>query len=109
MKSPDMVRVSAKSSKVLFKNAQIRVVQVSLRPGQKIPMHSHASIAAWLTLTPAEIRETLQTGKSKVHKLRPGQALWHGPRAHSIENVGKTQYRSLAIDLKIKTLRELGR
>jgi quercetin dioxygenase-like cupin family protein len=103
----DMVKVSPKASKVLFKNAQIRVVQVVLQPKQKLPMHSHDSLALWLALTPATIIETQPGGKTKKFNFKAGQGFWHGSRVHSMENTGTTPYRSLAVELKIKGLKGL--
>ena len=105
MQSRDMVEVAPQNCKVLFENDQIRLVEVTLKPGEMVPMHSHHSVAIWFASRPARAREiTPGRGEPKVIDLQPGHGRFHvGPYEHSIENVGETLYRSLAIELKQMT------
>lgn len=108
MEIPDLVKAAPKNCKVLFENPHVRVIEVVMDPGEKLEMHHHKAFNAWLSLAPAEIRETARRGRSKRLKVRPGRALWSARSVtHSMENVGKTQYRSLAIELNVKGMKEL--
>jgi beta-alanine degradation protein BauB len=101
VKSPDMVKASPKNCKVLFENDQIRLVEVRMKPGEVVPMHAHEADDIWDIKRAGKIRETVAGRKPRVLNLRPGQA-WHhaGPYEHSMENIGKTEYQSLGIELK---------
>ena len=107
MKTQDLVKAAPKNCKVLFENAHVRVIQVVMDPGEKLDMHHHNAFHAWFSLAPAEVKETPRSGRSKRHKVRPGRAFWSGrPVTHTMENVGRTQYRSLAIELNVKGMKK---
>ena len=127
MKSPDMVKAAPKNCKILFENDQIRIVQVALKPGEKLPLHSHnwaprsgarskrvpaanldfslaGGIFIWCPPIPAKVQEITPGKEPKVIEIQAGKARFHiGSFEHSIENIGKTPYRSLAIELKQMT------
>jgi beta-alanine degradation protein BauB len=37
-----ILKVAPKSAKVIFENDKVRVIETTMKKGQKIPMHSHS-------------------------------------------------------------------
>ena len=97
MKSPDMVKVAPKNCRILFENDQIRIVEVKLKPGEKLPMHSHnwpplsgarrkrvpaANLALrlagglfiWCPPVPAKVQEITPGQEPKVIEIQAGKA-----------------------------------
>ena len=98
-KAQDPAKVDPKHYKVIFNNAQVRVLDVRLKPGEKTPMHSHPDLIAY-SLTGGTIKSTLPDGKTTTVTTKAGQAVWHSAQTHSSENVGKAEIHALGIELK---------
>jgi len=71
----DSAAVDPEAHHVLFENAHVRVFEGRTSHGRSSPMHSHPPTLLisqdWIRLV-----LTLPDGKSMVHDLHPGQALW---------------------------------
>lgn len=98
-RAQDPVRVAPGVYKVVLENDRVRVLEVTLKPGEKVPMHSHPANVIY-PLNAAKARFTLPDGKSIEVALEPGAVAWHEPETHSSENIGKTEARVLVIELK---------
>jgi beta-alanine degradation protein BauB len=96
----DVMTVAADHYKVLVDNAQVRVVQNTLRPGEKDPFHTHA--AGWYYVTsPGQMKVTHSDGKSEIWDAKAGEAAWMEPEgAHTSENVGKTVLSYVLVEVK---------
>ena len=95
----DPVKVAPKNVKVVFENDRVRVIEVRIKPGEKIPMHSH----------PANVTIALSTFKGKwvsgegeptVKQFKLDTVVWSEPITHASENVGSTEIHALAIEMK---------
>ena len=95
----DPAKVDPAHYKVIFNNAQVRILDVQLKPGEKTPMHSHPNLIAY-PLTGGTLRSTLPNGKTTTATIRAGQAVWHNAQTHASENIGKTTVHALGIELK---------
>lgn len=96
-----ILQVAPKSAKVLFENEVIRVIEITLSRGQKVPMHSHNKGFSY-SLNGGRIRSTDEDGKSGVVKVKKGEFSWSdkdGAETHSVENLGGT-LRELSIEFK---------
>ena len=78
--------------KVLIDNADVRVLDVRLPPGQKVALHSH----------PANVTYFLTDAKFKVTSpdSQAGQARWSDAVTHAIENVGTNEVHLVQTELK---------
>ena len=94
----DVVKL-APDVKVLLENDRVRVLESTLKPGEKEPMHSHPSMVAYF-LSPTTMQITLPDGKTVEKKPPAGKVIWSDPVKHAIENVGETVQRVLVIELK---------
>jgi quercetin dioxygenase-like cupin family protein len=95
----DVVQVAGDSHKVLLENAQVRVLAVTIKPGEKVPMHSHPANVSYV-LTDGKLRITMPDGKSVEREPKAGTASWSEPVTHAFENIGTTEYRQVQIELK---------
>ena len=95
----DMVKVAPKNCKVLLDNDQVRVVRVVLKPGEKLPMHSHPANIVY-SLSGGKATYTLADGKTEEREVKAGQTTWSEAGSHSTENTGTTESRALVFELK---------
>jgi hypothetical protein len=70
----DVVGVLPETHKVLLKNSQVRVLDVHVKPGEKVAMHSHpASILYYLS--DAKLQITCPDGRVERRKVKAVQQL----------------------------------
>ena len=96
-----ILRVAPKSAKVVFENDVVRVIEITMRKDQKIPMHSHNKGLSY-SLNNGRIRSTTEDGKSRVFKVKRGEVGWSdkdGAETHAVDNLGGI-LRELSIELK---------
>jgi len=97
-KAKDATAVSPDTHRVVLDNANVRVVEVRVGSGQKIPMHSHpAHVLA--VVSPARVKFTYPDGRTELVDLRPGDALWSDGVEHAGEVLVGTVHL-LAIEVK---------
>ena len=95
----DPVKVSPQYYVVRFENERVRVLEFHLKPGEKEGMHSHPPGVVYV-LADATIRNGLPDGTSSERSLKAGEVLWREDTTHTGENVGATEARAIAIELK---------
>jgi quercetin dioxygenase-like cupin family protein len=86
---------------VVFENETVRVIEITMRKGQSIPMHSHDRGLSY-SLNSGKIRSTNENGKSSFFKVKKGEISWSdvdGAETHAVENVGGI-LRELSIEFK---------
>jgi beta-alanine degradation protein BauB len=98
-KAQDPAKVDPAHYKVILNNSQVRILDVHHKPDEKAPMHSHPHHVVY-ALTGGTVKFTLPDGKTNTVTFRAGQATWHDPETHSVENVGKNGIHALDIELK---------
>ena len=95
----DPVKVSPQYYAVRFENDRVRVLELHMKPGGKEAMHSHPpGVVYWLA--DSTIRNGLPDGTSSETSLKAGDLLWRENTTHTGENVGATEARAIAIELK---------
>ncbi len=95
----DPVKVSPQYYVVRFENDRVRVLEFHLKPGEKEGMHSHPPGVVYF-LADATLRNGLPDGTSSEKSLKAGDVLWRENTTHTGENVGATEARAIAIELK---------
>ena len=93
-----ILKAAPKSAKVVFENDQIRVIEIVMRKGQKLTMHSHLPNLTY-GVTNSKFRSTSASGKSGVVRMKKGEASWSDGSSHSVENLGGLS-RILSIELR---------
>ncbi len=95
----DVAKVAPDSHTVLLENDQVRVFKVNLRPGQKVPMHSHPHNVAYF-LTDGKVKITLPDGKTEERNVKAGMSSWSEAATHAAENIGDADFQEIQIELK---------
>ena len=96
-----ILKAAPKSAKVIFENERVRVIEITMRKGQKIPMHSHDRGLS-VSMNNGRIRSTTEAGKSMVINVRRGDVGWSekdGAEIHAVENLGGV-LRELSVEFK---------
>lgn len=95
----DMAKVAPKNTKVLLDNDQVRVIEVSLKPGDKLPMHSHPANVVYF-VTGGKTKTTTADGKVTETEHKAGEAMWSEPITHGNENIGNAATKALVVEMK---------
>lgn len=94
----DQMKAAADSSKVLLDNDRVRLIEASLKPGGKQAMHTHP---AYVTYSLGDAKAKVTVGdKTEERTFKAGEAKWHEPTTHAVENVGTTETRTLVLEFK---------
>lgn len=95
----DPAVVNAKTLKVTLDNPRARVMEATLKPGDKEQMHSHPSYIVYV-IEGGKVRNHSADGTTSESTFTPGQTIYRDPVTHWSENVGTTTIRTLVIELK---------
>jgi beta-alanine degradation protein BauB len=95
----DPLAVAPQLYKKLFENERVRVLEVTLKPGEKISKHSHPDHFVTV-LEPGRIKISKPDGNSEQLDLVKEQVLWIPAETHWGENTGSTTLRLLVSELK---------
>ena len=95
----DPVKVAPSDYTVLLENEKVRVLKGCLKPGEKIPMHSHPARVIY-ELTDQMSRFTFPVAPPAESRSTAGEVKWGTPVTHSEENIGKTEGCALIVELK---------
>jgi len=96
-----ILKVAPKAAKVIFENEVVRVIETTMRKGERIPMHSHNKGLSY-SLNGGKIRSMSEDGKSRVFNVRKGEVSWSdadGLETHAVENLGGV-LRELSVEFK---------
>jgi ketosteroid isomerase-like protein/quercetin dioxygenase-like cupin family protein len=96
----DVVKVSPDNYNVLLENDQVRVVQYTLKPGQKDNPHTHPPRTSYI-VSGGKLR-VYPEGKEPVEFVEvAGQTEWSEYSGkHYVENIGKTTFISVLTEVK---------
>jgi len=86
-------------TKLLLENDRVKVYEFSQKPGEKTEMHEHPDFIVY-PLTDSEMRFTYKDGTTREMKFKKGEAKFNTAQWHAVENIGNSETRLLAIDLK---------
>jgi aspartyl/asparaginyl beta-hydroxylase (cupin superfamily) len=83
---PDAVQAAPKTTKVLYENDKIRVIEERFRKGQRVPMHSHLPHFAY-AVTRLKFRLTFPDGKTAMVNMKKGDVGFSEEiDTHAVEN-----------------------
>ena len=99
-RAQDVVQVAPEHNKILLENADVRVIENTLAPGEKDAMHTHPS--GWYYVTkPGTMKIVFADGKVATWKAKEGEGGWLQTKApHTAENVGKTTLVYVLVEVK---------
>jgi quercetin dioxygenase-like cupin family protein len=98
----DPAKVDPGHYKVLLDNAAVRVLKVTVAPGDKSPMHSHPD-AILVPFDSGKARFTMPDGKTEDVEIKKEIASFSPAMTHAPANVGTTKIDLILVEFKAKT------
>ena len=98
-RAQDPAVVNAKMLKVTLDNPRVRVMEATLKPGDKEQMHSHPSYVVYV-VAGGKVRNHNADGTTSESTFTPGQTIYRDPVTHWSENIGTTTIRTVVFELK---------
>ena len=95
----DPIKSNPKNYQLVLENATVRVLRVTVAPGEKTTMHEHPDNAV-IVFTDSKIRFTGADGKAVDAALKPNEAMWSPAGKHAGENTGTGPIEGVIIELK---------
>ena len=90
---------------LMFENDSVRVWHMTLKPGEKMPVHRHVLTYFWTAITPGRFLQRTYDGTTYESDFEAGQThfydVGYGEFAlHNLENIGDTTMIFVAVELK---------
>jgi quercetin dioxygenase-like cupin family protein len=95
----DIVVIAPHAHQVVFENDTIRMLKVTVRPGETVAMHTNPENINYI-LKPGTLRLTSPDGSTQDITLTEGQTIPAPESSHAVENVGDTEVQTVCIELK---------
>ena len=98
----DPARVMPRTYRVVLENDRVRVLEFTSRPGMGIcgeGMHSHPARLT-IVMNGYQARSSTANSPGKTRQRKDGEVFWSEAVTHKVENVGKTNSRTLIVELK---------
>jgi len=95
----DIVKISPDVHRVIFENDIIRLLEVTVKPGASVPMHTNPENINYI-LQGGTLRLINPDGSAVEVELEETQVIPAPVGRHAVENVGQTEVRTLCIELK---------
>ena len=95
----DPVVVNAKTIVMKLDNSRIRVLDATLRPGEKEQTHSHPASVVYV-IEGGKIRNHAADGTVTEAEFKAGDVFYRDPLTHWAENIGNTTLRLVLVELK---------
>jgi len=97
----DPLVVNAKTLRLKLENARVRVLEATLKPGQKENLHSHPSYLFYV-IAGGKVRNHSVDGKVSESEFKTGDVIYRDPLTHWAENIGTTTIHLILVELKDK-------
>ena len=95
----DPVKASPKNYKLLFEDDVHRVLEMSLKAGEKDNEHSHTAEIAYF-ITGSSLKIHLPDGKTVEADIPDGHVMSSEPWTHTVENVGTADVKAIIFETK---------
>lgn len=96
----DAVKASPGIFKILLENEHVRVVEYSLKPGEKDEWHTHPAKSSYV-LSGGNLKVYLENGETILAAEKAGTASWMDyVGKHYIENIGSTTVAIVLTEIK---------
>ena len=95
----DPAVVNANTIAVKLDNARVRVLNATLKPGEKENLHSHPAYVVYV-IEGGKLRNHMPDGRVVEAEFKPGDVFYSEPLTHWAENIGTTTLRFVVVELK---------
>lgn len=105
--SLDAVVAAPNNHKIVFENERVRVLEVTVKPGEREPVHAHKWASVLYVTAEDNIRDydidgkVIYDTKTDKNPMKAPYTVWMEPQPpHSVENLSKESLRLLRVELK---------
>ena len=98
-RAQDPAVVNAKTIRVKLENARVRVLDATLKPGDKEQLHSHPAYVIYV-IEGGKVRNHSADGKTNEAEFKAGDVIYRDPLTHWAENIGTTTMHLILVELK---------
>jgi beta-alanine degradation protein BauB len=96
----DAVKASPGIFKILLENEHVRVVEYSLKPGEKDEWHTHPAKSSYV-VSSGKLKVHLENGETILADEKAGTASWMDyVGKHYVENIGNTTVTIVLTEIK---------
>jgi len=95
----DPLVVNAKTIALKLENSRVRVLEATLKPGDKEKTHSHPAYVIYV-IAGGKFRNHAQDGIVTDGEFKTGDVIYREPVTHWAENIGDTTIRLELVELK---------
>ena len=95
----DPLIVNSKTIALKLENARVRVLEATLKPGDKEQLHSHPAYVIYV-IEGGKVRTHGVDGNAVEADFKTGDVIYRDPVTHWAENIGKTTIRLELVELK---------
>lgn len=95
----DPLVVNSKTISLKLENARVRVLEATLKPGDKEKTHSHPAYVIYV-IAGGKVRNHAVDGTVTEMEFHTGDVIYREPLTHSAENIGNTTIRLELVELK---------
>ena len=95
----DPIKVAPKMHKVALDNERVRVLEVTLKPGEQMPMHQHPDNVLYV-IKGGKIRAVDMAGTPTDTEFKDGQCVFRKAETHALQNTGTDEIHVINVELK---------
>lgn len=95
----DPLTVNSKTIALKLENARVRVLEATLKPGDKEKTHSHPAYVIYV-IEGGKVRNHASDGAVVEAEFKTGDVIYRDPITHWAENIGNTTIRLVLVELK---------
>ena len=95
----DPLTVNAKTIALKLENPRVRVLEATIKPGDKEQTHSHPAYVIYV-IAGGKFRNHATDGTVSDGEFKTGDVIYREPVTHWAENTGDTTIRLVLVELK---------
>ena len=95
----DPLVVNSKTIALKLQNERVRVLEATLKPGDKEQTHSHPAYVIYV-IAGGKFRNHATDGTVTDGEFKTGDVIYRDPVTHWAENIGDTTIRLVLVELK---------
>jgi quercetin dioxygenase-like cupin family protein len=95
----DPLVVNSKTIILKLENSRVRVLEATLKPGDKEKTHSHPAYVIYV-IAGGKVRNHAADGTITETEFRAGDVIYRDPLTHWAENIGNTTIHLELVELK---------
>ena len=95
----DPLTVNAKTIALKLENPRVRVLEATIKPGDKEQTHSHPAYVIYV-IAGGKFRNHATDGAVTDGEFKTGDVIYREPVTHWAENIGTTTIRLILVELK---------